>query len=423
MQILHAGCIDSSTSAWTHALRGCMAPAFLQRQPSALIAKVTADPQRHCSSYHTHPAVLDATLHLAAAAAPASGSGGGAAPTHVPVGAAALVGAGVGARGGALYPTAHPLALELDGSTACDYRLAGQTSATVNIQGLTTRALPTAVLQQAAAGVESASPYRQGRTAPAAGGSAAERALQEASSPGNLLYEPQWQARSPLQPHTAPHAAAVRVDLAGSWRPRRSQQGSSSSLPRLPAKADMEIRFIKGTPAAALPVGVVLARALEAWQSAPPALSGGSARLLTVGAAPTAAPQAPHARVGAAAGGALWALLRVAASEYPGIRVLGANLSALAASDCNSRAKASKNSRSMAAPEAASAFGSSAADGVQSVARLLRSALRVSPPDCHVMPCPRGALADLGLVPQLRTVPGAGEVKVRNNRQYSTEAC
>ena len=422
MQILHAGCIDSSASAWTHALRGCMAPAFLQRQPPALIARVTADPQRHCSSYHTHPAVLDATLHLAAAAAPASGSGRGAAPTHVPVGAAAVVGLGVGARGGALYPTAHPLALELDGSAACDYRLAGQAGATVDIQGLITRALVTAVLQQAAAGVESASPYRQGRTAPAAGGSAAERALQAASSPGNLLYEPQWQARSPLQPRTAPHAAAVRVDLAGSWRPRRSQQGSSSSLPRLPAKADMEIRFIKGTPAAALPVGVVLARALEAWQSATPALSGGSARLLTVGAAPAAAPQAPHARVGAAAGGALWALLRVAASEYPGIRVSGSNLSALAASDCRSGATC-KKCRSMAAPEAAGAFGSSAADGVQSVARLLRSALRVSPPDCHVMPCPRGALADLRLVPQLRTVPGAGEVKVRNNRHYTTEAC
>ena len=375
-----------------------------------------ADPQRHCSGYHTHPAILDATLHLAAAAAPAAGERRRRSThVYVPVGAAALAGAGVRAQGGALYPAAHPQALALDGSTACDYRLAGQTSATVNIQGLITRALPAVALQQAAAGDEQAALYSHGRTAPAAGSSAAERALQEASEPGNLLYEPQWQATAPLQPHTAPHAAAARVDLAGSWRPLRSQQGISGNPPPPPAKASIVMCLGAGQSAAALPVSIVLARALEAWQSTAPATSGGSVRLLTVGAAPAAAPHVPHARVSAAAGGALWALLRVAASENPGIRVSGADLNALAASGRTFGLRASASSKDMAAPEAPDAFGSSAAGGVQSVARLLRSALRVSPPDCHIMPCPRGALADLRRVPQLRlTMPRAGEVKVRS---------
>jgi len=42
----------------------------------------------------------------------------------------------------------------------------------------------------------------------------------------------------------------------------------------------------------------------------------------------------------------------------------------------------------------------------------MRSRRRVEAPDCHVMPCPRGALADLRMVPLPRAEPGPGEVKV-----------
>ena len=400
-----------------------MARTLAQGQPPALTAELTADPQRHCSGYHIHPAVLDATLHLAAAAASAAGSGDAAAPTRVPVGAAALAGASIGAGEGALFPVALPRAPALDGSTACDYCLAGQSSATANIQGLITRALPAAVPRQAAAGQGHALPHRRGEAAPAAGSNAAERALQEASAPRNLLYEPQWQATAPLQLHMPPHAAAVRFNLAGSWRPRQGRLGSGGSSRPLPAKASLEIRFRAGFRAPALPVGVVLARALEVWQRTAPTLSGGSARLLTGGALHGAGPQLPQARGSAAASGALWALLRVAASENPGVRVLGGNLSALAADGRNPGVAPSASARDMVAPEAADAFGSSAADGVQSVARLLRSALTVSPPDCHVMPCPRGALADLRMVPRPRAEPGPGEVKVRCKPSYGAGAC
>jgi hypothetical protein len=58
-------------------------------------------------------------------------------------------------------------------------------------------------------------------------------------------------------------------------------------------------------------------------------------------------------------------------------------------------------------------FGAAAAEGARYNARLVRSCARVQPPDCHLMPCPRGALSDLRMVPLDRAAPGPGEIKVR----------
>ena len=59
-------------------------------------------------------------------------------------------------------------------------------------------------------------------------------------------------------------------------------------------------------------------------------------------------------------------------------------------------------------------FGAAACGGVRYGAKLVRStSARAEPPDCHLMPCPRGAIADLRMVPCERAAPGPGEIKVR----------
>lgn len=59
------------------------------------------------------------------------------------------------------------------------------------------------------------------------------------------------------------------------------------------------------------------------------------------------------------------------------------------------------------------AFGDAVCGGVQIQARLVRSSAHAHSPDCHIVPCPRGALSDLRAVPLDSASPGPGEIKVR----------
>lgn len=45
--------------------------------------------------------------------------------------------------------------------------------------------------------------------------------------------------------------------------------------------------------------------------------------------------------------------------------------------------------------------------------RLVRGSAHVRSPDCHLMPCPRGALSNLKALPLDSATPGPGEIKVR----------
>jgi len=351
-----------------------------------------------------HPALLDATLHLAAAAAPWPTQGASAGPTRVPVGAAAFAAAGAGARGGALFPAALPSAPAADGSAVCEYALAGPGGPVATVHGLLTRALPTPAAKPPAVG-----------SARSADRHAA--ALEEASQPASLLYEPEWQAHAPLPPPAGrpgpprpPRAATF--DLGRGLRPRGAP-ARSRGPPALAAACRVDV-VLGATAADALPAAAAVARALEAWHCAA-AAAPSAVTLLTAGASPAVAPQpAGPGRAPAAAGAALWALARVAAAENPGIRVSGSERSPL-----SGRARRSPlalgpeaGAERLEGPHAADAFGKALAGGLLSVARLLRSRRRVEAPDCHVMPCPRGALADLRMVPLPRAEPGPGEVKV-----------
>ena len=59
-------------------------------------------------------------------------------------------------------------------------------------------------------------------------------------------------------------------------------------------------------------------------------------------------------------------------------------------------------------------FGTSVGEGVQHKLRLLRTSAPLSRPDCHLLPMPRGSLADLKLVPLDPAQPGQGQIKVHN---------
>ncbi len=61
----------------------------------------------------------------------------------------------------------------------------------------------------------------------------------------------------------------------------------------------------------------------------------------------------------------------------------------------------------------AGAYGEAASGGAHFLARLLRSTMTSAPAECHLMPVPRGALADLKLVPLEHDLPPPGSVKVR----------
>jgi hypothetical protein len=59
------------------------------------------------------------------------------------------------------------------------------------------------------------------------------------------------------------------------------------------------------------------------------------------------------------------------------------------------------------------AFGDAWSHGMHMQARLVRSSGMLVPAGCHLMPCPRGSLNDLKLVPLESLLPGHGEVKVQ----------
>ena len=60
-------------------------------------------------------------------------------------------------------------------------------------------------------------------------------------------------------------------------------------------------------------------------------------------------------------------------------------------------------------------FGRGSGAGCAVQACLVRSALQVEPADCHLMPCPRGALENVRLMPLEEPHPGPGEVKASSH--------
>ena len=188
---------------------------------------------------------------------------------------------------------------------------------------------------------------------------------------------------------------------------------------------------------------------LQLWQETARRLTGGALHLITPGVAQSAAGSGE----GGVAAAALAALMRVAAAENPSVSITGSEQAvALPAHSqkvsknlfcnsllltCNERILPQEHmlfelwfenlckyclprecrlwvQQAAGAAGANRAFGDAVCGGVQMQARLVRSNAHARSPDCHIVPCPRGALSDLRAVPLDSASPGPGEIKVRH---------
>ena len=286
--------------------------------PAPVTATVAVSAQVHLSGYRLHPALLDATLHLSAAALPPAGNGpaktGG---TLVPAGLGAILTSRLPAGCPRVAPIAQPSAPdEADGSALCSYQLllpgAGCALDLCNL--LAKQLMPVAAVppQQAAA---------------------VEDVLAS-----ELLYETQWEAV-----HAERRTGSPLLEAGSTFELGRPARGSARRDHRLrgggAASRAGEFPALRGKPAAltasfcgggsapylAGSAAGAAARMLELWQRAAPDLAGGSLLLATYGVA-NQEQSAGAGRGGdgsAAAGAALWALARVIASENPSVAVSG----------------------------------------------------------------------------------------------------
>lgn len=106
----------------------------------------------------------------------------------------------------------------------------------------------------------------------------------------------------------------------------------------------------------------------------------------------------------AATSASLVALVKAAAMEYSNINIQSKLIQAAAASDF-------RNSSSIKTKDG-DAFGTANEAGAVLRAKLLRRALPAAPSNSHIMPLPRGSLANLKLVLHKKEAPGPGEVLV-----------
>ncbi len=297
-----------------HAPSALLAGKSLQQdtKPAAQPAVLATSPvsaQQHLSGYRLHPALMDATLHLSAAALPASGAKSGV--TRIPAGLAAVMSVPLGALCRHVCPLAQPSAPVADGSVLCEYKLLAEgAGCPLQLSGLLAK---------------EAGPM------PAAGSAAAgaAKAEEEAIPESELLYETQWQAVSSLGGAAVPSADVQSNFALGRPARRTAMQGhvltsgkALSPFPALPARpARVKARFSSGS--AQENASSAVTRMLELWQRAAPDLAGGALALATQGAAGRGDGSIARPGSGPGAGAPRWALARVAASENPSVAVSG----------------------------------------------------------------------------------------------------
>jgi len=260
------------------------------------------------SGYFLHPAAMDSTLHLSAAAAAAGAAA--AQVTRVPTGLSCLVLAQAPVAGN-LHPLAIPEAAtptRPDGSMRCSFKLAATApgeASPFELGDLTVKEMPAAQ--------------------PAAGAAAAAQP-QQAPAGAGVVYEVQWQAANSgtsSQPALGPagghswHATASGSLLSGSSAAR--QQAALAS------KSALHADFSAASGSAAPSAAQATLQGLELLQrrsAASPASS--SLRLTTRGAfQPLLAAGRQQGGATAVAGAALAALAKVAANEFPGAGISG----------------------------------------------------------------------------------------------------
>ena len=260
----------------------------------------------HLSGYRVHPSILDASLHLSAAAIHTDTPE--AAATRVPVGISVLTVTDL-KQGHTPIPLAQPSRPEQDGSVLCQCRLLAGNTCSIQVSDLLAkqaRPLSSAPLH-APAGV-------------------ADVLMSE------LLYEKQWQVATlasrgsvPQQPYfalTRPIAGTVKKGFAAAYGQvaPKDELLSQAALARtgLCALLSPFSSRCQGLQAIGAPVQAASAL-LELWQTMSTQCHGKPVSLFTTGQLSTDLAGSNSCDVTSTAAAA--ALMRVAAAENPGIAI------------------------------------------------------------------------------------------------------
>ena len=312
--------------------------------------------------YLMHPAMLDAATHTAAVLQAAQQAEQGV--TRIPVGAHTVLAppATAVARPAPRWCQGRVAGLEADGTALADFMLAASSHSSVQLAGFQAKVVGGAAAIKAAAAA-----------------AAAANSGQQASE---LLYIIDWQAE---QPAAGTLTASQRQ--AHAWHLARSGGSTTHATVRAAAAR---------SPAGACVVasdGLGMLQRLLARQPA-------STVSLQVAAAPSLLPSAAacQAPAAAAVAASLAGLFKVAGMEFPSASLSSSSVDALMPGGA-------------ALPAAADALGIAVTASASLRAKLLRQPASVAPPNSHLLPMPRGSLADLRLAVHSQTEPGPGEVK------------
>ena len=280
-------------------------PAVFATPPAAMAVMAPLQPEQ-VSGYRMHPALLDACLHLSAAALPTETPE--AAITRVPVGVSALTVTEL-KHGHTPVPLAQPSPPQQDASVLCQYKLLAGSKCSIQVSDL---------LAKQARPMSSKSP--------GAGVGVEEIPMSE------LLYETQWQVTTSAsrrsasqQPYFAlarPTTGSVQGQLAAAYGRAKSGevQLSRSShahdgLCALLNPTSSRRQRPRGTTAPTHAVSALL----ELWQTMSVQCHDRAFSLLTK--AHSGTDLAGSSSSDAASRAAVSALMRVAAAENPGIAI------------------------------------------------------------------------------------------------------
>lgn len=334
----------------TFAAAAAAAPA----QPSA-VAAIWVPHAAQQNGYCMQPAAADAVLHLSGA------FNRTAAPLQIPVAMSALAIQSPGGHSCWVHPAATPAGSDGE-QTSLDYSLQDQRELLFQLDGL--------LVKQVGAAAKPARPA----------GAAAQQ-------PADYMYSIDWQAEEQLQP------AATAVSGSAERKRGWTVGGRSPAITAV---------FAGSASRTAAQAAAAATDGLELLQQRLPQMGSGSLSLqvqaTTSQLASSVGGRAPAA---AAAAASLAALVKGAGMEFKAVNLRSSSVDAAVTA-------------AAFADPAVDAFGTAATSGAVLRAKLLRAPMAAVLANSHLMPLPRGSLADLKLVPHAKTAPGPGEIKVRS---------
>lgn len=310
---LHCSCIVATTplqqelaepkrQAVTGDLHAAKVPAShaISQAVMAVLAPVQSE---QVSGYCLHPAILDATLHLSAAALPTDTTK--AAITRVPVGISALSVAHL-KQGDVPVPLAQPSEPQRDGSVMCQYKLLTGSKCSLQMRDLLAK---------------------QARPLPSAPPGADTQS--EDIPMSELLYETQWQVATSASRGTVPQQPcfALTRPVRGSVKERLAAaygRAATSEAPVPQARNGLcavlnPISNSRQRLHGIQPAMKAVTAMLELWQTMSAQCHGKPVSLLTRAQLGTDVAGSHSHDVASRA--ALSALMRVAAAESPGINI------------------------------------------------------------------------------------------------------